>query len=68
MQHSIAYTSPVTRSRKVSNYKDKRAAVRDAVSLLREGANNIDVFYFQPGIGAVSVDWRKAARNAGIKI
>ena len=67
MNHSIAYTSPVTRLRKVSTYKDKRTAIRDAVNLSREGAKNIDVFYFRPGIGAVSVDWRKVARSSGLK-
>ena len=58
----VAYTSAVTRNRTTSHYATKTEAVKAAVALYREGAQNIQTFKYTQGIGAIDFDWRKTGR------
>lgn len=45
-EYMVAWTSVVTNTRHISTCPDRKSAIRDARSLVREGAKRVECFYY----------------------
>ena len=62
-QYTVHWISAMSGTRRSSAVSTKAQGFAECKALFQEGARNITLSKFTPGIGAVDVEWRVALRN-----
>lgn len=61
-EFTVHWTSALSGSNLSTACSTKKQALKECKALYTEGAKNIRLSQFKPGIGAIDIDWRAAKR------